>query len=170
MSKDDRPLHPDGMNFVYQHPIKGCVCQLTDADYVAYATDYRQGTSDDDRPFRTRLELGDWLVKQMPDIKHRVVHQLFIDAIYKPDFEGDSIEAEQLRERVDMAQSVMDAGGACTYCGVEPDGDKYVDHRVGCEVVSWALWSVMHQVLNPDGEPSLADVVRDAEAQIERMA
>jgi hypothetical protein len=169
MSKDDRPLHPDGRDFIYQHPIRGVVWQLTNVDYVAYAKDLGKGSSEDDRPFRKRLQLGDWLVEQMPDNKHRLVHQMFIDAIYEPDFEGDSIEAEQLRERVDMAHSVMEAGGACTNCGVEPL-DEYVDHRVGCEVMSWALWNVMHQMLDADGEPSLADVVRDAQQQIERMA
>jgi hypothetical protein len=167
MSKE-RPLHPGGDQRVFQHPIKGCVWAVTNADYVAYAKDVGEGSSEDDLGFRKRLQLGDWLVDRMPDPKHRITHQLFIDAIFKPPFGEDSQEGQQLLERVDMAQSVMDAGGACTSCGVEPL-DEFVDHRVGCEYVSFQLWALTQEAEKAINEPSLDQVVRDAQAQIERM-
>ena len=138
-----------------------------------HTKDPGKGGSEDDLAIETgqkvhrRLEMGDWLTKTQPEPIKRMIHQGFIDQVYPLEFEGDDPEVVQRNERIDMANSVMDAGGACTICGVEPvDGD--IDHRVGCEWISWLLHSLLKEA--GDGEPSLRTVVKRALEQIDRMA
>lgn len=158
---------------VFQHPLKGCAYQWSDDYQSFHVREVGKGSDDDDlvltegQKMHRRLEAGDWLAKTQPEPILRMIHQGFIDQFYPLDFEGDGPETEQLIERVDMANSVMDAGGACTICGVEPGPDG-IDHRIGCEWTSWLLHSLL-KMKDDDGD-SLRTVVRRALDQIERMS
>lgn len=173
MPTTDRPLHPDGIDDnCYQHPLAGCGYVWSDDYQSFHIKDPGRGGDDRDitiqqgQKVHRRLEAGDWLAETQPEPILRMIHQGYIDQVYPLDFSGEGPESEQLIERVDMANSVMDAGGACTICGVEPGPDG-IDHRIGCEWTSWLLHSLLK--MDGDGEESLRSVVRRALDQIERM-
>ena len=118
-----------------------------------------------------RHALGAWLKEMKPDDEESLPSQALIDIVEPLPFDDDgSVEHDQLLERIDMAASVMGAGGACTSCGqpVIEEGDEKgnIDHFRGCEVMSYLLWRAIHR---EDEEPTLADVIRAANEQIERM-
>src|SRR5262252_7473350 len=173
---DVRPLHPDGQDAIFQHPIKGAVF-VPDGDRMyALVNDWGGGVDDDDKAiyhgvetFRGRCELGAWLTERFPDPKYKIVNHAFVEAIRPIDFnDEESAETVAAMQRIDMAMSVQQAGGACTICGA-PNEDGTVDHVVGCEVMSRFMHVMTQQILDADGEPSLEDVVRAANEQIERM-
>lgn len=172
----DRPLHPDGRDGVFNHPVKGCVIMRRGDEYLwGFVEDFGQGHNDDDAQiyvgvevFRARCELGAWLTKMHPDPDMKLINHLFVDAIFPPDFEDtEDPEGQALLQRIDLAQSVIDAGGGCTTCGA-PNAGGGVDHAVGCEVMSWMMFCVT-KALAREHEPSLSEVVDAAIRQIERM-
>lgn len=140
-----------------------------------FKEDFGQGSTDDDQQvyigvevFRARCELGAWLTKMHPEPEHQFLNHLFVDAVFPPDFEDvEDAEGQAMLHRIDLAQSVIDAGGACTTCGA-PNVDGSVNHAVGCEVMSWMLFCVT-KALAREHEPSLSEVVDAAIRQIERM-
>lgn len=168
----DRPLHPDGEETIFQHPIKGCVYDEDDRLWCC-VEDVDEGDHPDDRMIylgvevhRGRCQLGAWLTKIHPDQKF--LNHMFVEVIRPVDFEGESAESIASLGRIDTAQSVIDAGGGCTICEA-PNVDGEVEHVVGCEVMSWVIHMVTQQILDADGEPTLSDVVRSANEQIARM-
>lgn len=172
----DRPLHPDDREDVFQHPIKGCVYRELDRMWCC-VEDYNQGEHPDDilvyvgvEVFRSRCELGAWLTERHPDDKHKILNHLFVEAMFPIKFEDEeSAETQASLQRVDMAQDVINAGGACTICAAPNDPDEGVNHIVGCELMSWLMYRIAVTLLEADGEPTLEDVVRSAHEQIERM-
>jgi hypothetical protein len=175
----DRPLHPWNDDRLFQHPIRGFV--IRDMEQLrCFANDIPKGanqfkSSDDDTDiylgvelFRSRCELGAWLTERHPRDEHRLINHMFVEEVFPSEFEGESAETMALLGRVDMAQDVMDAGGACTICEA-PNVDGDVDHVVGCEYLSWLMYRLATAIRDADGEPSLAEVVRAAHEQIARM-
>lgn len=169
----DRPLHPDDDDSCWQHPIKGAV--YDEGDRWWCCADDEADTPDDTMIYvgvevhRARCELGAWLTKIHPNPDHRILNQMFVEVMKPIAFDDDeSAETQASMSRIDTAQSVIDAGGGCTVCGAVNE-DGVVDHVVGCEVMSWALYCVARKILDADGEPSLSDVVRAAHEQIARM-
>jgi hypothetical protein len=166
-------LHPNDDENLFLHPIEGCVYKHLGDHIMCFVRDPGVGPSDDDTTiyvgvevFRSRCELGAWLEEQHPaedDIKNKVINHLFVEAVFPIEFEDqDKAETQASLGRVDMANSVMAAGGACTICGQQDD------HLIGCEYMSWLMY-VAAQAVTGGNEPSLPDVVRAAEQQIARM-
>lgn len=170
----DRPLHPTGDEDVFQHPIKGFVIKKDDRMLCRVNDIGRSGDPGDlgiyvgVEVFRARNELGTWLTEQHPDPKHKLLNHLFVEAIFPCDFSGDDAGSRAVLGRVDLATSVIDAGGACTVCGAQND-DGSIDHLVGCEYMSWMMYQVAKRIVDAAGEPSLAEVVQAAHEQIARM-
>lgn len=171
----DRPLHPDSDNeMIFQHPIKGCVVRNFDV-LACFVNDVNGKHHDNDSQvyvgvevFRARNELGTWLTERHPDDKHKLLNHLFVEDVFPCDFTLDNAESRALLGRIDMANSVIEAGGACTICGAQND-DGSVDHLVGCEYMSWMMYLVAKRITDAAGEPSLSEVVRSAHEQIARM-
>lgn len=177
MTSEDRPLHPlEDHPELFQHPIKGFIiqhpdtvrCRVNDFDNLmgdTRDTNIYVGVE----VFRARNELGTWLTECHPDPKHKLLNHLFVEEVFPCDFEGeDSGQQQALLGRIDMTNSVMEAGGACTICGA-PNDEGHVDHLVGCEYMSWMLFVIAKQITDAAGEPTLAEVVRSAHEQIARM-
>lgn len=162
------------------HPIEGCVYKHLGDHIMCFVRDPGVGPSDDDvviyigvEVFRRRVELGLWLERQHPtedDFKNKLLNHLFVEAVFPIEFEEhEKAETQASLKRVDMAQSVMDAGGACTICEAQPDPTNGgIDHLIGCEYMSWLMY-VAAQAVTADREPTLGEVVRSAEEQIARM-
>ena len=185
MPTDERPLHPDGGGeYAFQHPVKGCVWHVADR-IQCYVEDFGKGGNEKDRnlrigqPAATRLALGGWLDYVMPfkpirgdkeremevELRRRLNHQQFVIANFPLDWDGETAESIQLIEAIDMAHSVMGAGGACTICEAGPPD---YDHLIGCDYVS----AMLHQIevmSDPEHEPTLQEVVDRANEQIARM-
>lgn len=175
----ERPLHPVEDDRLFQHPIKGCVFDDKVDRLSCFANDAGERRSEDDidiyvgvEVHRSRVELGLWLEKQHPaedNIKNKVLNHLFVEAVFPIEFEEhDKAETQASLKRVDLAQSVIDAGGACTICGAPNDPHHGVDHLIGCEYMSWLMY-VAALAVTADREPTLDEVVRSAEQQIARM-
>ena len=123
---------------------------------------------------KRRLLLGAFLDGQRPQ-DERFVEQFLVDMAEPLPFDEfyddveKTAEGDALFEALDMAQSVMAEGGACIECDAEADEDGNVDHKVGCRVISWIMWRMVHPE-EQDRQPSMAMVIKAAEDQIARMA
>lgn len=128
----------------------------------------------DSQQRKRRLEVGKWLDKVRPDDSENMIKQVFIDTIEPLPFEEfyddveDTEEGNAMFEALDMAASVLNEGGACLECDVEPNDEKFVDHKVGCRLVAFMLWRAFHPE-GPDRAPSMEMVVKAAKEQIARM-
>ena len=173
----DRTKGVAGDKRVTQHPIYG-VCYDEGAGLQTfYDVEYMGGGGEDaihimeGQNHERRLQVGRWLAEHWPDEDQRMFHQMYLDAVYPIDWEDDeNPETQATLGRIDLAIAVIEAGGACTICGVEPKTKGgHIDHIIGCEVVSVGMWMQWHERPDEDGGPSLAEVVAAAENQIARM-
>jgi hypothetical protein len=172
---------------LWKYPKKGVelyTVKLDDDNWIVYEQEPKNdhevyqtasGLIYDPNPRKRRMKLGAWLADKRPDEAEDMVAQVFIDQLNPLPFDEifddieDTPEGGALLEAVDMAISVINEGGSCTNCGVEPDADRYIRHTRGCIVPSYLMW----RLLNPedqDRSPSLAQVVQAAKDQIAKMA
>lgn len=172
----DRAKTPGGDGRAINHPIYG-VCYDEGAGLQTfYDVEYLGGSGKDTlhigqgQAHERRLEAGRWLQKHWPDEDQKMFHQMYLDAIYPIDWEDEeNPDTIATIGRIELAMAVIEAGGACTICSVEPYAKGEVMHAIGCECVSAGMWAAWHERYDEDGEPTLGQIVAAAEAQIARM-
>jgi len=125
------------------------------------------------RAINRRLKMGEWLRLLKPSNEELLTQQVFLEMLdpvpYDELFDDteETPEGQAVLEQVDMAAAVMEAGGACTICGIEPV-EGHVQHKVGCYFPGFMIWRVLHPE-DADRTPSLSMVIQAAQEQIARM-